>query len=112
MFLGVLNIGVISSNSHFRICKSNAEQAHTLLHWKWNLNEWVLDNLETEGYLTPAKIVDREKMKAKQRREYANAIVDNWERDGQIKSLYRDFKGQREVAREAKGSGGSGWSRS
>jgi hypothetical protein len=102
----------IFSNSTFRICKSNAEQAHTLIHWKWNLNQWVLDNLEAEGYLTPAKIVEREKMKTKQRREYANGIVDKWERDGQIKSLYRDFKGQREVAREAKGSGGSGWSRS
>jgi hypothetical protein len=51
-------------------------------------------------------------MKTKKRREYANEIVDKWERDGQIKSLYRDFKGQREVAREAKGSGGLGWSRS
>jgi hypothetical protein len=102
----------IFSNSTFRICKSNAEQAHTLIHWKWSLNQWVLENLEAKGYLTPAKIVEREKMKTKQRREYANGIVDKWERDGQIKSLYSDFKGQREVAREAKGSGGSGWGKS
>jgi hypothetical protein len=71
-----------------------------------------LDNLEAEGYLTPAKIVEREKMKTKQRREYANAIVDDWDKNHQIKSLYNDFKGQREVAREAKGSGGSGWGKS
>jgi hypothetical protein len=47
-------------------------------------------------------------MKAKQRREYANTIVDKWDREHQIKNLYRDFKGQAEAAREAKGSG---WSR-
>jgi hypothetical protein len=41
-------------------------------------------------------------MKPKQRREDANNIVDGWDANGQIQSLYRDFKNQLESAREAK----------
>jgi hypothetical protein len=41
-------------------------------------------------------------MKAKQRREYANNLVDRWENDGVIKELYGDFKRQLETARESK----------
>jgi hypothetical protein len=83
-------------------CKANADQAHALLHWKYALNEWVIGNLEAEGYLTPAKLAEREKMKSKRRRDFANNIVDGWESDGQIKALWRDFKINLETAREAK----------
>ena len=41
-------------------------------------------------------------MKAKQRRDYANNLVDGWENDGVIKDLYGDFKRQLEAARESK----------
>ncbi|KAG0648905.1 hypothetical protein D0Z07_4610 [Hyphodiscus hymeniophilus] len=81
---------------------NNAQLAHSLIHWKYALNEWVIDQLETEGYLTPEQLAEREKMKAKKRREYANALVDGWEETGIIKNLYADFKRQLESARESK----------
>lgn len=73
-----------------------------LIHWKHALNEWVVNSLENEGHLEPSKLAARDKMKPKQRLKNANHIVDSWEANGQIKSLYRDFKGQLEAAREAK----------
>jgi hypothetical protein len=84
-----------------RFCFDNAQQAHTLIHWKYHLNTWVEGQLETEAYLTPDKLAEREKMKAKQRRNYANNLVDGWENDNVIKDLYRDFKSQLETARES-----------
>jgi hypothetical protein len=47
-------------------------------------------------------LAEREKMKAKQRRDYANSLVDEWEASGVIKDLYGDFKRQLEAARESK----------
>lgn len=52
--------------------------------------------------MAPEKLAEREKMKARQRRDYANSIVDEWESNGTIKDLYRDFKGQLEAARTSK----------
>jgi hypothetical protein len=97
----VLNSNLLTY-SIIRFCKANSEQAHALIHWKYALNQWVVGNLEQEGYLTPEKLAEREKMKAKKRREYANEVVDLWESSRQIKDLYRDFKNQLESAREAK----------
>lgn len=61
-----------------------------------------MDQLDREGYLTPDKLAERERMKAKQRKNYANNLVDGWENDGVIKDLYGDFKRQLEAARESK----------
>jgi hypothetical protein len=61
-----------------------------------------MDQLDREGYFTPDKLAEREKMKAKQRKNYANNLVDGWENDGVIKDLYGDFKRQLEAARESK----------
>jgi len=44
-------------------------------------------------------------MKPKQRRKYANGVVDDWEANEQIKDLYRDFKTNLETAREASHGG-------
>lgn len=71
--------------------------------------EWVKDTLEAEGELTPAKLAEREKMKAKVRTKYANAIVDRWEAKGQIKTLYRDFRNQISAARELKQGARGAW---
>ncbi|TAQ89595.1 hypothetical protein B7494_g2060 [Chlorociboria aeruginascens] len=84
------------------VCKKNADQAHTLIHWKYALNVWVVDTLESDGYLKPEKLAEREKMKAKQRKEYANRVVDQWEADRVIKKLYTDFKNTLETAMEDK----------
>ncbi|KAI1326093.1 hypothetical protein F5Y16DRAFT_376365 [Xylariaceae sp. FL0255] len=75
------------------VCNSNAETAHKLQHWKYALKTWVEDRLEHDGHMTAEKIVKREnKMSVKKRRIAANKIVDEWEANGTITSLYRDFK--------------------
>lgn len=91
------------------MCKVNAEQAHTLIHWKWHLNDWVVNRLEKDGLCSPEWLVKRDKMNAKARTANANDIVDQWEAQGQIKILYRDFKNQKDTARELKAKSRGGW---
>ncbi|KAH8812067.1 hypothetical protein F5884DRAFT_784282 [Xylogone sp. PMI_703] len=83
-------------------CASNAEWAHRLSHWKYELNEWVVDNLRGEGYLSGEELAKKERLKSREKREYANAIVDKWENEGTIRSLYTDFKRNMEAARATK----------
>lgn len=89
-------------NKPHRFCKANAETAHALSHWRYHLNEWVLDWLQNEGYTTAQKIVEREKWSIRKKRDYANEVVDTMEQKGEIRALYRDFKHNLEAAREAK----------
>lgn len=84
-----------------RFCKANAETSHSLLHWKWALNNWVVDQLTNEKQLKPKKLAEREKWSMKKRGREANRIVDTWEAGRQIKELYRDFKANLESARSA-----------
>ncbi|KAN0106536.1 protein of unknown function (DUF4211) domain containing protein [Hyaloscypha variabilis] len=91
------------------VCKQNAEHAHTLIHWKWHLNDWVVSRLEEEGECTPAKLAERDKMNAKQRHKYANKIVDRWQAQDIIKTLYKDFKTQKDTARELREQKRGGW---
>ncbi|MCJ1478867.1 hypothetical protein MMC13_007551 [Lambiella insularis] len=83
-------------------CKANAEIAHSLLHWRYFLNDWVLDFLHNEGYTTPAKIVERESWSIKKRGDFANKVVDEMEEKGEIRALYRDFKINLDAARNYK----------
>lgn len=92
-------------------CCSNAETAHKLMHWKHALKEWVEERLETEGHLKPAKLKEREKMKAKKRRKAANEIVDNWRENGTVTGLYQDFRSVLQEARDKSTSGRGGGSR-
>jgi hypothetical protein len=85
-----------------RFCKGNAEKAHSLIHWKHALNEWVIDCLKNDKHLTPAKLAEREEWSKKKRSEYANRIVDEWDANDQIKNLYHDFKLNLQEAREGK----------
>ncbi|KAI0480454.1 hypothetical protein GGR56DRAFT_273999 [Xylariaceae sp. FL0804] len=81
------------------VCCSNAETAHSLIHWKHALKEWVEERLEDEGYMTAAKLKQRDRMKPKHRRALANEIVKAWEEQGNVKALYKDFRSTLEDAR-------------
>ncbi|RDW94750.1 hypothetical protein BP5796_00513 [Coleophoma crateriformis] len=85
-----------------RFCMANARTAHSLIHWRYALNEWVLGNLEGEGHLTLSALAARDKMKSKQRKKLANQITDSWTAAGTVKSLYGDFKRNLEAARNGK----------
>ncbi|KAI1393252.1 uncharacterized protein F4822DRAFT_5421 [Hypoxylon trugodes] len=85
------NVGVV--------CCSNAETAHSLIHWKHALKQWVEERLEEDGWMNAKKLKERERMKARKRRDLANHIVDEWREKNIIASLYRDFKNTLEDAR-------------
>ena len=73
-------------------CKANAEKVHNLTHWKYHLNEWILDWLTNRGYFTDAEIVQRARMSDTKLRKYANEVVDRMEQDGEIEQLYRHLR--------------------
>ncbi|KAI1337990.1 hypothetical protein F5Y15DRAFT_388523 [Xylariaceae sp. FL0016] len=81
------------------VCASNAETAHSLIHWKAALKTWVESRLESEGWMSAAKLKEREKMKPKHRRRQADRIVDEWSSKGVVSALFADFKKTLEEAR-------------
>ncbi|KAI1477767.1 hypothetical protein F4774DRAFT_181870 [Daldinia eschscholtzii] len=93
------------------VCCSNAETAHSLIHWKHALKEWVEERLEDDGWMAADKLKERERMKARKRRDLANRIVDDWREKGIVAALYKDFKSTLESARNKTTSGrnGSRW---
>ncbi|KAK8248930.1 hypothetical protein IWZ00DRAFT_509542 [Phyllosticta capitalensis] len=93
---------VFSTGVH---CKTNAQTAHALAHWRYHLNEWVVDYLRMEDHLTPEKIVERDTWSTKQRQRYANEVVDDMAARGEIKRLHHDFRTEIDHARNAKQAG-------
>ena len=83
-------------------CCQNAEIAHSLYHWRYQLNDFVRVCLAEEGYLSARKIVDRERWTNKKKEKLANRICDGMVEDGQMKELYRQFKGSLAAARDFK----------
>ncbi|RKU48183.1 hypothetical protein DL546_009488 [Coniochaeta pulveracea] len=95
-------------------CQSNAETAHSLIHWKWALLEWVGDTLEAQGYLKPANKATLEMMKPKKRIKYVEKILERWETAGDVEgntpiltALYNDFKMHKKAAHRKETTGHS-----
>ena len=87
-----------------RFCYANAEIAHTLHHWRFQLNQNILAWLGENGHLAAGKVVQRENWSRKKREKYANKIVDGMNESGEMKAMYRIFKRDLEAARSAKAS--------
>ena len=85
-----------------RFCFANAEIAHTLHHWRYQLNQQMLTWLKDNGHLRADKIVERENWSRKKREKLANRIVDGMNESGEMRELYRMFKQNLEAARTAK----------
>ncbi|KAJ4304225.1 hypothetical protein N0V88_001838 [Collariella sp. IMI 366227] len=83
-----------------KVCNSNAETAHDLMHWKHALLDWVDTQLHKEGYMAPSKLVERERMRPKKKYKVVDEILQRWVDTGVVKALYGDFKGTVEKARE------------
>ena len=88
--------------TNFRFCCANAEMAHALYHWRYALNQTVLEWLARAGHLTPEKIVERENMRQKKREKATNKIVYGMESTGVTKDLYKQFKENLAAARDSK----------
>jgi hypothetical protein len=85
-----------------KFCMSNAQTAHALQHWRFHLNEWVVDWLDKEGYNADAQVVRRDKLSIKKRRKEANKITDRMEQEGVIKGLWKEFYHNIDEARNSK----------
>lgn len=87
------------------VCNSNAETAHSLLHWKFALLDWVDSNLEAGGYMTPDKLKERIKWKPKKKYKLVDKILAKWVEEGVVRRLWREFKETIEAARNKSTSG-------
>ncbi|EEH38492.1 hypothetical protein PAAG_08219 [Paracoccidioides lutzii Pb01] len=87
-----------------RHCKTKAVMAHTLIHWRYHLNEWIIDYLRRKGVFADHEVLGREHWSHKRRTKYSNQVVDAMEEDGEINRLWRDFNTNLKTAREAKES--------
>lgn len=85
-----------------KFCKSNAETAHSLSHWKHHLHGYVEDYLEGHKYCTAEELVKRDKWPTKKRNKYANKVVDKMKADGEVKNLWKLFKDNINQARNSK----------
>ncbi|KAL8966695.1 MAG: hypothetical protein Q9183_003253 [Haloplaca sp. 2 TL-2023] len=90
-----------------RDCNAKAVIAHRLLHWRYVLNTDVMDLLEAKGELTPYKVVQRDRLNQSKRQREADAVVDTLDQDGEIRTLYDEFKAMMKSARDAKEGGRS-----
>ncbi|KAK5113730.1 hypothetical protein LTR85_010747 [Meristemomyces frigidus] len=85
-----------------KFCMANAETAHSLSHWRYHLNEWVIQWLNKSGYNSAEKIVQRDRWSTKKRRKYANKVADRMEQEGVVGDLWRAFRGKIDEARSSK----------
>ncbi|KXG49003.1 protein of unknown function DUF4211 [Penicillium griseofulvum] len=81
-------------------CKARAQLAHTLTHWRYHLNEWVIDFLERTGHMESDEILRRNDMSVKRRTRNANDVLDSMTGSGEVDKLWRDFHINLKSARE------------
>ncbi|RAH48279.1 uncharacterized protein BO95DRAFT_357318 [Aspergillus brunneoviolaceus CBS 621.78] len=84
-----------------RHCKTKANLAHTLTHWRFRLNEWVTDHLRLKGYLSDARILERSHWSHRKQTKYAIKAVETMVQEGEVKKLWRDFHIDLRTARES-----------
>lgn len=75
-----------------RTCASNASIAHKLSHWKYHLNQYILDLLRSNNLLTPAAIVARDGKSQRKKEKEAEAFVDGLDEAGEMEGLWRTWK--------------------
>lgn len=81
-------------------CKANAAIAHTLTHWRFHLNEWVINYLEHLGHMDDDEILKRNGMSQKRKTKNADAVVDEMVEAGEIEKFWHDFHLSLKNARE------------
>ncbi|KAJ5902030.1 hypothetical protein N7495_002558 [Penicillium taxi] len=83
-----------------RQCNKKAQLAHTLTHWRFHLNEWVVDHLRRMGCMTDAEVIRRNNMSQKKKTRNAIAVLESMVVKGEIDNLWRDFHSTLKGARE------------
>lgn len=83
-----------------RQCNARAQLTHTLTHWRYHLNEWVIDFLERTGHMDADEILRRNDMSVKRKTRNANDVLDSMTGSGEVDKLWRDFHIKLKSARE------------
>ncbi|KAL4754971.1 hypothetical protein BDW72DRAFT_164779 [Aspergillus terricola var. indicus] len=84
-----------------RHCKKNAALAHTLTHWRFHLNDWIVEHLRIAGYFSDKKILKRSQYSQKKKNKHAAKALNKMIESGEIKKLWRDFHINLRAARES-----------
>ena len=74
--------------------------AHTLTHWRFDVNEWVVDYLVNLGILSDESILERIHWTVRQQTKYANEVVDEMNHNGEVQKLWADFNTTKKEARQ------------
>ena len=77
-----------------------ATMAHTLIHWRFHLNEWVVDYLDRKGILSDEDILDRSHWSQRRKTKFANETLEMMAETGEIQKLWRDFHINLKTVRE------------
>ncbi|KAJ6013637.1 hypothetical protein N7540_008228 [Penicillium herquei] len=85
-----------------RHCHNKAQMAHTLTHWRFHLNEWVVDYLERMGHMEDEEVLRRNNMSQKRKTRNAIKALDSMINAGEIEKLWRDFNTNLKTARGLK----------
>ncbi|KAE8145534.1 hypothetical protein BDV25DRAFT_133700 [Aspergillus avenaceus] len=84
-----------------RHCANRAKMAHTLIHWRFHLNEWVVEHLSNMGYFNDEEVVKRNHMSQRRKARHAADAMGIMVYEGEIKKLWRDFHITLRAARES-----------
>ena len=99
-FIIVNNVAYVYS-CVIRHCKFNATMAHMLTHWRFDVNEWVVDYLSRQGVLSDENVLERSRWSVRRQTKYANEVFDMMVQTGEVQSLWRDFHITKNEARES-----------
>jgi len=61
------------------------------MHWRYQLNEWVVDYLDRMGHMKDSEVLRRSNLSQKRKTRNAIEIVSQMAQAGEIDKLWRDF---------------------
>lgn len=70
------------------------------MHWRYQLNEWVVDHLNRMGQMKDSEILRRNNLSQKRKTRNAIEIIKQMAEAGEIEKLWRDFHIALKSARE------------
>ena len=98
-------LSITKTKTHIRClrdCRNNAVYAHSLKHWRYQLNVQVLEYVANQGCLGADAIVSRESWTDEARATLAETLVEAMKADQSIDQMWLVFKDTIEQAENSK----------
>ncbi|KAK3375295.1 hypothetical protein B0H63DRAFT_496484 [Podospora didyma] len=86
-------------------CHENAAIAHSLIHWKHEVMDYVDSQLIADGQMSTKKVVKRANLKPKKLNKKVDKIMANWQARGIISNFHGQFKANIEKSRSMPSGG-------